>query len=153
MSRDVSKEKERSSDIGPHGASSTTELLRTFSDPQLHGGMPPDGSTGIPLARSFNDRQNLAFGRVDEWVNVSPSPQTPVFPTFEYALAEDGKDQQAVSRDPEAFTFGGMEPVRIPEARQRADVARERSTERGRSRGLGVDIEPSGKDKEKENVH
>ena len=150
MSRNTSKENEFDGERAQ--ADHSSELLRTFSDPQLHDGLRSDDSSGIPIARSFNDRQNLAFGRVNEWVNVSPSPETPVFPTFEYASAEGVGGEEVISNDPGVLAFGGMNSFRIQDARQRADIARERSAERGRSRGLGIDIEPTGKGKEREDA-
>jgi hypothetical protein len=141
MSRNVSKENKH--DVESRNQSA--DLLRTFSDPQLHIVLQSDDSTGMPLARSYNDRQHPAFGRVDEWVNVTPTPGTPVFPKFEYAV-EGVAREVIIPNESEALTFGGMEPVHLQEARKRADIARERSAERGRTRGLGIDVD--GKDAE-----
>ena len=147
--------------------------LQTFSESDLHdlGAHMYDrsNSTGFatPNAQATeaeralnrqNQRQDLSFGRVDEWVNISPSPTTPIFPSFEDALG--GRDLAPPTSA--AVRFGGMEPVTIQEARDRAAIGRERSAERqkvqetsrGRSRvvGLGIDEHGDGKGKGKENV-
>jgi NB-ARC domain len=183
MSRNVSKESE------PGAAAMANQQhyyvgsapLRTLSDPELHErgnqmyslnnpahlilSPGPASAAERTQDRQERQRQNLAFGRVDEWVNISPSPTTPVFPSFGYALEEQEMEDEAG-----ALRFGGMDPVKIEEARSRAAIGRERSAERdklkgmerevsrGRGRfGLGLGVKEvkgkeKGKGKEKENI-
>ena len=177
MSRNVSKESEgAAAEANQPQFHVGSAPLRTFSDSELHelGAQMyslnnPTGLLGSPVPATAAERaldrqqqrQNLAFGRVDEWVNVSPSPTTPIFPSFEDTLGPQDMDSGIG-----ALRFGGMEPVKIEEARSRAAMGRERSAERerlrdmerevsrGRPRGLGLGIleEDDGKEKGKENI-
>ena len=178
MSRNASKESAsgKSTTAGPQAFHVGSAPLRTLSDSELHelGSQMYSLDSIAPLPVSAADRaldrqqrqsrqqaQNLAFGRVDEWVNISPSPTTPIFPSFEDALEQ----HEAGDRGVGALRFGGMEPVRIEEARNRAAIGRERSAEReklrdmereverGRSGIMGLGIgDGRAKGKEKENV-
>lgn len=181
MSRNVSKESEGGATTSAnqqrfHVGSAP---LRTLSDPELHeqeaqmyslnhaadlslAPVPAKSSEGA--FDTQQRRQDLAFGRVDEWVNISPSPTTPIFPSLEDTFEQDEPDSSSGT-----VRFGGMEPVTLEEARKRAAMGRERSAERqkmkemereasrGRARAVGLGIEDAegrekGKEKEKENV-
>ena len=178
MSRNVSKESEGGAMTSAnqqrfHVGSAP---LRTLRDPEMHdqesqvyslnhaadlslAPVPakPSGGSSDRQQR----RQELAFGRVDEWVNIGPSPTTPIFPWYEDAL-----DTHEIESGSAAVRFGDMEPVRLEEARSRAAVGRQRSAERQKmkdmerlasregARAVGLGIEDAeGRDygKEKEN--
>ena len=179
MSRNVSKESEAgaTTSANQQGFHVGSALLRTLSDPELRdkeaqmyslnhaANLSSNPVPATSTERAFDRqqrRQDLAFGRVDEWVNISPSPTTPIFPSFEGTFEQDELDSSSG-----AVRFGGMEPVTLEEARKRAAMGRERSADRqkmkemerdasrGRPRVMGLGIEDAGdrgKGKEKENV-
>lgn len=187
MSRDVSRETEigipmRSNqqpfNIGsaPSRAFSDFELAEL--DQQMYSLNALDAAAGFSPATAAEraqdrfdragrgDRQDLAFGRCDEYTDMGASPVTPVFSPAPWKDEPNAAEAGAVR-------FGGMEPVKLEDARRRVALERERSSERARmmvregdarkmgrehkSVGLGIqranpDEEGRGIRKEKENV-
>lgn len=146
MSRDTSRESVSTpqGDVSQGYETAGSAPQRTLSDPYLLGVDAP-GTYGFSLhdaalsaeLRPSRGRQNLDFGRVGEWANITPSEPGLVALaglSIEQAMVRTGQPRDSG----EALQFGNMEPVSIEEARARASMARERSADdsaRGRSRG------------------
>ncbi|RMZ86858.1 hypothetical protein DV736_g5913, partial [Chaetothyriales sp. CBS 134916] len=119
MSRDNSKEATTGDEYGSKRVSNDL-LLRTLSDPQLHD-YPQQGEVSSHID--------------GEWPSLVLSGETGELSSLDDKLSKSDGNVR-VWKESEALTFGEMEPVQIEEARERANISRARSAERGQRRRM-----------------